>query len=61
MQRNRSQWLSIAKFLEADPLIVLGIPGGWDVTQKPEPPPEGKRSAPGGGSAACPLEKRVVE
>lgn len=29
MQRNVTQWLSIAKFLEADPLKALGLPGGW--------------------------------
>lgn len=29
MQRNLTQWTSIAKFLEKDPLVALGLAGGW--------------------------------
>lgn len=27
--RNAPQWISIAKFLEKDPLVALGLQGGW--------------------------------
>lgn len=27
--RNQTQWVSIAEFLKVDPLVKLGLPGGW--------------------------------
>lgn len=32
-RRNETPWVSIAKFLEKDPLIALGLQGGWAVRQ----------------------------
>lgn len=28
--RNATQWISIAQFLAKDPLLALGLEGGWD-------------------------------
>lgn len=42
MQRNAHQWLSIAKFVETDPLIALGLQGGWARSMSNE-----KRTQPG--------------
>lgn len=43
MQRNRSQWLSIANFLQKGPLVALGLAGGWargEGEARPRPAPE---------------------
>lgn len=43
MTRNAHQWLSIAKFVETDPLIALGLQGGWATPKSNEE----KRTQPG--------------
>jgi hypothetical protein len=45
---NSTQWLSIAKFLEKDPLAALGLEGGWDTSVG------GGREAEGRAAAGVP-------
>lgn len=52
MQRNASQWTSIAKFLEKDPLAALGLEGGWARAVEPA---EGAPLAGKGGSDSASL------
>lgn len=57
-QRNRHAWLSIAKFIEVDPLAKLGLAGGW---VRPEAAPaEGAPLAGKGGSGSASVSSLPV-
>lgn len=52
--RNQTQWISIAEFLTVDPLVKLGLVGGWSTGAAGTAATGGKRSAPGAGGSAIP-------